>query len=84
MDLSQVQTDSGDSDLSALESDGTQLFKDATMAFQDRPSASIGKTPAFNYGIWMGYVTVGVRNCRKRTSRVRPVLSRVLHSLSGQ
>lgn len=55
-DLNQLGTDSGNNDLVSVESDGSSLFHDATVAGQNLPPAS--KTQKFDYGVYMGYMLV--------------------------
>ena len=55
-DLDQIQTDSGNDDLPAIESDGTQLFNDAQTAGHDLPPGS--KKVKLYYGLFMGWMMI--------------------------
>jgi hypothetical protein len=55
-DLSQIGTDSGDSDLIAVEQDGAQLFSDARTAGANLPPKS--DPHSFGYGVYTGYLLI--------------------------
>lgn len=58
-DLSQLDTDSGNNDLAAVESDGATLFQDANAASHD-PNflPPLSNAHKVDYGVWMGYLMV--------------------------
>ena len=55
-DLNQISTDSGNNDLISVESDGSSLFHDATVAGQNLPPGT--NKEKLDYGLYMGYLLV--------------------------
>jgi hypothetical protein len=55
-DLGQLQTDTGNEDLAAVEQDGASLFQDAHAAALGLPPLS--NAHKVEYGVWFGYVMV--------------------------